>query len=103
MYRNSKKLSLSDYFKINQIKQISDLKIQKKVANIIYKIYDFELNADFYLELNLMKKEDVLYFIEHNLNDHLRLLSKMDEVQIKHYFNNEVTLNDINFLLQVLR
>lgn len=103
MYKNSKKLSLSDYFKINQIKQISDLKIQKKVANIIYKIYDFELNADFYLELNLMKKEDVLYFIEHNLNDHLRLLSKMDEVQIKHYFNNEVTLNDINFLLQVLR
>ena len=103
MYKNSKKLSLSDYFKINQIKQISDLKIQKKVAKIIYKIYDFELNADFYLELDLMKKEDVLYFIEDNLNDHLQQLSKMDEVQIKHYFNNEVTLNDINFLLQVLR
>ena len=103
MCGNSKKLSLSEYFKINQIKQISDLKIQKKVANIIYKIYDFELNADFYLELNLMKKEDVLYFIDHNLNDHLQQLSKMDEVQIKHYFNNEVTLNDINFLLQVLR
>ena len=58
---------------------------------------------DFYLELNLMKKEDVLYFIEHTLNDHLQQLSKMDEDQRKHYFNNEVTLNDINFLLQVLK
>lgn len=103
MYGNSKKLSLSEYFKINQIKEISDLKIQKKVANIIYKIYDFELNADFYLELNLMKKHDVLYFIEHNLNDHLQQLSKMDEARLKHYFNNEVTMNDINFLLQVLK
>lgn len=103
MYKNSKKLSLSDYFKINQIKQISDLKIQKKVVKIIYKIYDFELNADFYLELDLMKKEDVLYFIEDNLNDHLQQLRKMDEVQLKHYFNNEVTLNDIKFLLQFLK
>ena len=103
MYGNSKKLSLSDYFKIKQIKQISDLKIQKKVANIIYKIYDFELNADFYLELNLMKKEDVLYFIEHSLNDHLQQLSKMNEDQFEQYFNNEVTMNDINFLLQIFK